>query len=55
MHLYEKENKLLYQLSQCASNRVGDEILIVDKRLHINESILKLNKATLIQNKAFLS
>ena len=49
MHLYKKENKVLYQLSQCASNRVGDEILIIDKRLHINESILKLNKATLIQ------
>ena len=48
MHLYEKENKLLYQLSQCASNRVGDEILIVDKRLLFNQSSSYLNKAVFL-------
>lgn len=45
MQLYEKNRKVLYQLSQCASNRVGDEILIFDDRLHYSESILKLNNA----------
>lgn len=48
MNLYEKERKVLYQLSQCASNRVGDEILILDSRLHLNQSILNLVNAKLI-------
>lgn len=43
MQLYEKNKKVLYQLSQCASNRVGDEILIFDDRLHCSESISQLN------------
>lgn len=47
-HLYEKENKVLYQLSQCASNRVGDEILIVDKRLLFNQSSAYLNQAVFL-------
>lgn len=47
-HLYEKEYKVLYQLSQCASNRVGDEILILDKRLHLNDSLHYLNNAVVI-------
>ena len=45
MQLYEKNRKVLYQLSQCASNRVGDELLIFDDRLHYSESISHLNNA----------
>lgn len=43
MRLYNRNKKLLYKLSQCASNRVGDEILIFDDRLHCSESLLQLN------------
>ncbi|MCY7310537.1 MAG: DNA adenine methylase [Chitinophagaceae bacterium] len=28
LNLYQEQSKVLYKLSQCASNRVGDEILI---------------------------
>ena len=45
MQLYEKNRKVLYQLSQCASNRVGDEILIFGDRLNYDESISQLNNA----------
>ena len=45
MQLYEKNRKVLYQLSQCASNRVGDEILIFDDILNYDESISQLNNA----------
>lgn len=48
MQLYENERKVLYQLSQCTSNRVGDEILIMDQRLCFDNSILNLNNAVLI-------
>jgi len=48
MQLYEKNRKVLYQLSQCASNRVGDEILIFDDRLHYSESISQLNNALFV-------
>ena len=48
MQLYEKRKKVLYQLSQCASNRVGDEILIFDDRLHYSESISQLNNALFV-------
>ena len=40
--LYEKKKKVLYRLSQCASNRVGNEILIIDDRLHLKKSISQL-------------
>lgn len=45
VQLYKEEPKVLYQLSQCTSNRIGDEVVIFDKRLHTFESIHKLNKA----------
>lgn len=48
MQLYENNKKVQYQLSQCASNRVGDEILIFDDRLHYNESISQLNNALFV-------
>lgn len=48
LSLYKKHRKVLYRLSQAASNRIGDEILIFSDRLIFNESIRKLQKATLL-------
>ena len=43
MNLYHDDPKVRYQLSQCTSNRIGDEILIFDPRMRYAESIEKLN------------
>jgi len=43
--LYDKHRKVLYRLSQAASNRIGDEILIFSDRLNFNCSIGKLKDA----------
>ena len=43
--LYKEEPKVLYQLSQCTSNRIGDEILIFDNRLYFNKAFSQLNNA----------
>lgn len=43
LNLFKNEKKVLYQLSQCASNRIGDEVVIFDNRIAYSESILKLN------------
>lgn len=40
--LYGNYHKIRYKLSQCASNRVGDEMLIFDDRLKYSGSIKKL-------------
>lgn len=48
LDLYKEENKVLYQLSQCASNRIGDEVVIFDERLKYNESINKLNSPIIL-------
>lgn len=48
INLYKEEPKVLYQLSQCTSNRIGDEVVIFDKRLQIFESMHKLNKAIVL-------
>ena len=48
VQLYKDEPKVLYQLSQCTSNRIGDEVVIFDKRLYTNNSISKLNNAIAI-------
>lgn len=48
MHLYEGEKKVLYQLSQCASNRIGDEVLIFNDSFQYNESISLLKNATVV-------
>lgn len=42
LNLYMENNKILYQLSQCASNRVGDEIVIFDERLSFEQAITYL-------------
>ena len=43
LKLYKDKNKVLYRLSQCASNRVDDEVIIFDDRLNYRESIKMLN------------
>lgn len=46
--LYKDEPKVLYQLSQCTSNRIGDEVIIFDKRLCTTNSVSRLNNAIAI-------
>lgn len=48
LNLYKEENKVLYRLSQCASNRIGDEVIIFDKRLSYKESIKHLKSPKII-------
>jgi DNA adenine methylase len=43
LNLYAEDRKVAYKLSQAASNRVGDEIIIFGKGLHYTESIAALN------------
>ena len=38
LELYPQHRKIVYQLSQCTSNRVGDEVLIFDNRLVFENS-----------------
>ena len=45
VQLYKEEPKVLYQLSQCTSNRIGDEVIIFDKRLKTGEAMYNLNNA----------
>jgi len=46
LSLYQKHRKVLYRLSQAASNRIGDEILIFSDKLTFDASIKKLKDAT---------
>jgi DNA adenine methylase len=46
--LYTDQRKVVYQLSQCASNRVGDEILIFSDDMCFSDSIIKLKSPALI-------
>ncbi|MCD7969138.1 MAG: DNA adenine methylase [Alistipes sp.] len=48
LDLYSDENKLLYKLSQCASNRVGDEVLVFSENLNFQESLSALASPTVI-------
>ncbi len=43
LNLYTKKNKLRYKLSQSASNRVGDEVLIFSENLFFHQSMESLN------------
>lgn len=43
LNLYPEASKVLYQLSQCASNRVGDEVLIFDRRIQYLNAVQLLN------------
>ncbi len=46
--LYEKQQKISYNLSQSASNRVGKEIFIFSEKLEFKESLNNLNSVQLI-------
>lgn len=50
LNLYENKRKIIYQLSQCASNRVGDEILIFPDDINIGASINSLKCPTLLNH-----
>jgi DNA adenine methylase len=45
LNLYPNENKVIYKLSQAASNRIGDEILIFSKGIDFSNSLNRLNSA----------
>lgn len=49
LNLYASKEKVMYQLSQSASNRVGDEILIFSEKIAFSNSI-KLLKSPVILN-----
>lgn len=44
LELYPQYRKIVYQLSQCTSNRVGDEVLIFDNRLAFEYAKSQLKK-----------
>lgn len=48
LNLYAQHSKLLYQLSQNTSNRVGDEVLIFSDKLSYKDSINELKMPVLI-------
>ena len=43
LNLYAAKKKVLYKLSQSASNRIGDEVLIFSEELTFNQSIKSLS------------
>jgi len=49
INLYGKQKRLRYSLSQSASNRVGNEILIFSEQMRFNESVEKLKNVELIK------
>ena len=49
MNLYATYSKAVYQFSQCASNRVGDEVLIFSDELVYGSAIKELNSPYLIE------
>lgn len=51
--LYKKYNVISYRLSQSASNRVGEEILIFPDNLDFSTSLEELNSPALIQERLF--
>lgn len=48
LNLYSQERKVCYQLSQCASNRIGNEVIIFDKRINFEQAINKLTAPQVI-------
>ena len=49
LNLYTEYRKVIYRLSQCASNRIGDEVLIFDNIHHFDESIEMLRSPNIIR------
>lgn len=48
LNLYAEQNKIGYKLSQSASNRIGDEILIFSDEIKYEEAISKLKSPILL-------
>lgn len=48
LNLYAEKNKLVYNLSQSASNRVGNEVLIFSDEVRFRDSITRLKSPTLV-------
>lgn len=48
LNLYGKEKKILYKLSQSASNRIGDEIIVFSKEIEFDESMKALKSPVLL-------
>lgn len=48
LNLYKGKSKVRYRLSQCASNRVGDEVVIFDDRLKFSEAVNELNSPVVL-------
>lgn len=48
LNLYESHNKVIYRLSQSASNRVGEEVFVFPKKLNFLDSIAELKSPVCI-------
>ncbi len=48
LNLYAEQNKVVYKLSQAASNRIGDEILIFSNEVEYEESISALKSPVIM-------
>lgn len=48
LNLYAEDKKIVHKLSQSASNRVGDEILIFPETLELNNSISSLKSPAIV-------
>ena len=51
LNLYAKNHKLLYKLSQSASNRVGDELFIFSEEINFANSMNALKSPVLVKQK----
>ena len=49
--LYEEYARVSYQLSQCTSNRIGEEVIILSDYLHVDTSLLYLKSPQPITGK----
>jgi DNA adenine methylase len=49
LNLYAENKKVAYKLSQCASNRIGDEIVIFSDKISFKKSILSLNSSVIMK------
>jgi len=52
LSLYDEKRKVIYQLSQSASNRVGDEVLIFSDSIDFIDSIKKLKSPVFLNNQS---
>jgi DNA adenine methylase len=48
LNLYSSQRKIIYKLSQCASNRVGDEILIFSDAIKYRQSMNALSSPVVL-------